>query len=47
VLKLGPGAVEVVAHHALPLLAVVGVLAVGGFAWWWFRKKRTGKLLEG
>ena len=47
VLKLGPGAVEVVAHHALPLLAVVGVLAVGGFAWWWFRKKRAGKLMEG
>jgi membrane protein YqaA with SNARE-associated domain len=47
VLKLGPGAVEVVAHHALPLLAVVGVLAVGWFAWWWFRKKRAGKLMQG
>ncbi|MGA2047687.1 MAG: VTT domain-containing protein [Terracidiphilus sp.] len=47
VLKLGPGAVDVVAHHALPLMGVVGLLAVGGFAWWWFRKKRTGKLTEG
>jgi len=45
VLKLGPGAVEVVAHHSLTLLAVVGGLAVIGFGWWWFRKKRSGKLL--
>jgi uncharacterized membrane protein YdjX (TVP38/TMEM64 family) len=47
VLKLGPGAVDVVAHHALPLMGIVGLLAVGGFAWWWFRKKRAGKLMEG
>jgi membrane protein YqaA with SNARE-associated domain len=47
VLKLGPGAVDVVAHHALTVMGIVGVLAVGGFAWWWFRKKRAGKLLEG
>jgi hypothetical protein len=46
VLKLGPGAVGVVEHHALPILAVVGGLAVIGFAWWWIRKKRSGKLLE-
>jgi membrane protein YqaA with SNARE-associated domain len=46
VLKLGPGAVEVVAHHGLSVMAVVGVLALAGFAWWWFRKKRAGKLLE-
>ena len=46
VLKLGPGAVDVVRRHALPLVALVGVLAVAGFAWWWFRKKRAGKLLE-
>jgi membrane protein YqaA with SNARE-associated domain len=46
VLKLGPGAVQGVAHHALPVVGLVGVLAVGGFVWWWFRKKRTGKLLE-
>jgi membrane protein YqaA with SNARE-associated domain len=47
VLKLGPGAVDVMKSHALPVVAVVGVLAVGGFAWWWYRKKRAGKLMEG
>ncbi len=46
VLKLGPGAVDVVAHHALTMVAAVGSLAVVGFTWWWMRKKRTGKLLE-
>jgi len=44
VLKLGPGAVEIVAHHGLALLAIVGGLAVAGFAWWYVRKKRAGKL---
>jgi Predicted membrane protein len=46
VLELGPGAADLVAHHALPVVAVIGLLAVIGFAWWWMRKKRTGKLLE-
>jgi membrane protein YqaA with SNARE-associated domain len=45
VLKLGPGAVDVVAHHGLTLLMIVGGLGVAGFAWWWMRKKRSGKLL--
>jgi membrane protein YqaA with SNARE-associated domain len=45
VLKLGPGAVDVVAHHALPVVAIVGAMALLGFAWWWMRKKRSGKLL--
>ena len=40
VLKLGPGAVDVVAHHALPVIASVGILALAGFAWWWIRKGR-------
>jgi membrane protein YqaA with SNARE-associated domain len=44
VLILGPGAVDMVAHHALPLVAVVCGLAIIGFAWWWMRKKRAGKL---
>ena len=44
VLILGPGAVDMVAHHALPLVAVVCGLAIAGFAWWWMRKKRAGKL---
>ena len=40
------GAADLVAHHSLPTVAVVGVLALLGFAWWWKRKKRAGKLLE-
>jgi membrane protein YqaA with SNARE-associated domain len=47
VVKLGPDAVKVVEHHSLSILAIVSVLAIGGFAWWWFKKKRSGKLLEG
>ncbi len=47
VLKLGPGAVGIVAHHSLALIGVAGSLAVLGFAWWWMRKKRAGKLLAG
>jgi membrane protein YqaA with SNARE-associated domain len=47
VLKLGPGAVDIVARHAVPTVLIVGALAVIGFAWWWMRKKRSGKLLEG
>jgi membrane protein YqaA with SNARE-associated domain len=46
VLKLGPGAVDVVAHHALTVMGMVGALAVMGFGWWWFRKRRAGKLLH-
>jgi len=45
VLELGPGAVDLVAHHALKLVAIVCGLAIIGFAWWWMRKKRAGKLL--
>lgn len=41
VMKLGPGAVGVVQHHALTLLAVVLGLAIIGFAWWWFRRRRS------
>jgi membrane protein YqaA with SNARE-associated domain len=46
VLKLGPGAVGLVAHHALSALGIVGGLALAGFAWWWFRRKR-GTTLQG
>ncbi len=41
VLKLGPGAVQIVAHHSLNVVLVVCALALTGFAWWWFSKKRT------
>ncbi|HKN22197.1 MAG TPA: VTT domain-containing protein [Terracidiphilus sp.] len=47
VLKLGPGAVDLVARHALVAVLIVGALAALGFAWWWIRKKRQGRLLEG
>ena len=43
VLKLGPGAVDVVAHHALAVMGVVGALALAGFGWWWFSRKRPTK----
>jgi membrane protein YqaA with SNARE-associated domain len=46
VIKLGPGAVELVEHHGLAALAVVGGLALAGFAVWWMRRKRGGKLEE-
>ena len=46
VLKLGPDAVNVVRQHGMTVAAVVGALAVGGFAWWWFKRKKSGKLLE-
>jgi len=46
VLKLGPGAAGLVAHHSLPTIATVCGLAMLGFGWWWIRKKRAGKLLE-
>jgi membrane protein YqaA with SNARE-associated domain len=42
VLKLGPGAADIVAHHALATVLTVCVLAIVGFLWWWFRRKPTG-----
>jgi membrane protein YqaA with SNARE-associated domain len=41
VLKLGPGAVDIVAHHALMALGIVLGFSALGFAWWWLRKRRT------
>jgi membrane protein YqaA with SNARE-associated domain len=45
VLELGPGAADVIAHHALVAVLVVGVLAVAGFVLWWLRKKRAAVLI--
>ena len=45
VLELGPGAVEIIAHHSLIVVPLICALAVVGFAWWWRSKKRAGKLL--
>jgi len=45
VIKLGPGAVALVAHHAVIVVLAVSAVAIAGFAWWWLRKKRSGKLL--
>jgi len=46
VIKLGPGAVELVEHHGLAALGIVGGLALVGFSVWWMRRKRGGKLEE-
>jgi membrane protein YqaA with SNARE-associated domain len=40
VLKLGPHAVDLVAHHALKAFLIVIALAIAGFAWWWLKKGR-------
>jgi membrane protein YqaA with SNARE-associated domain len=44
VLKLGPGVVNIVANHGLAMLVIVSTLAEIGFAVWFIRKKRAGKL---
>ena len=44
VIKLGPGAVQVVERHALAVLAIVGGLAIMGFALWWRKKRRRGEV---
>jgi membrane protein YqaA with SNARE-associated domain len=46
VLKLGPGAVSVIEHHALTIFEVVFGVAVVGFGWWWLRKRRKGELAD-
>ena len=43
VLKLGPGAVDLIARHALATVIVLCAFTVGGMAWWWLRMKRNGK----
>jgi len=41
VIKLGPGAVQVVEHHALTAVAIVGGLGIIVFALWWRKKRRA------
>ena len=40
VLKLGPGAVTLVQHHALTALLGVAALAAIVLAWWWIKRRR-------
>lgn len=40
VMKLGPGAVNLVAHHALTALALVAGLVALAFAGWWLKKRQ-------
>lgn len=40
VLKLGPHAVDIVAHHALAVFVAVAVIGLAGFGWWWSRRGR-------
>lgn len=44
VIKLGPGAVEVIAHHAPVVALGVLAVAVAGFALWWYKKGQATKL---
>lgn len=45
VLKLGPGAVTLVEHHALAAVVLVAGLAALGLLGWWL-KRRTGETAE-
>ena len=40
VMKLGPGAVNLVAHHALTALALVAGLVALAFTGWWLKKRQ-------
>jgi membrane protein YqaA with SNARE-associated domain len=40
VLKLGPGAVEIIAHHAITGALVLCVLVAAAFAWWYWKRSR-------
>jgi membrane protein YqaA with SNARE-associated domain len=44
VLKLGPGAVAIVAHHALTVFLTVAGLGLLWFAWWWTKKRQSAEL---
>jgi membrane protein YqaA with SNARE-associated domain len=40
VIKLGPGAADLVAHHAITAVCIVLALALAGFLFWWMKRKR-------
>jgi membrane protein YqaA with SNARE-associated domain len=44
VIKLGPGAVQIVERHALLALAIVAGLGFIAFALWWRKKRRRGEV---
>jgi membrane protein YqaA with SNARE-associated domain len=44
VLKLGPGAVDLVTHHSVTALLVVVGLGLIWLGWWWIRRRRRGLL---
>ena len=44
VLKLGPGAVLLVAHHAMRVFLLVAGFGVLWFAWWWSKKRKSGEI---
>ena len=46
VLELGPGAADMVGHHAVLLVLIILGLALLGFAWWLIRRKKQGLLLD-
>jgi membrane protein YqaA with SNARE-associated domain len=46
VIKLGPEAVQVVEHHALQMLLIVGGAGIIAFAIWWSRKRKSGEIPE-
>jgi len=40
VIKLGPDAVNVIAHHAMWALSIIAIVALAVFIGWWIRKRR-------
>ncbi len=44
VIKLGPDAVAIVAHHSLKAFLIALILGAIAFAWWWRNKKKRGEI---
>jgi len=41
VIKLGPGAADMVAHHAMKVFLVALAIGILAFALWWWRRKKS------